>query len=82
MKKPDIKFILESAARHAAAPDRETLEPGVVSQVEFMPEYAAQLRQLIKQGVNDPDDFDRPLKGLKVRGAWSWVLVGRNGTAS
>jgi len=66
LKKPDIKFILESAARHAAAPDRETLEPGVVSQVEFMPEYAAQLRQLIKQGVNDPDDFDRPLKGLKI----------------
>lgn len=38
----------------------------VCSQVEFMPVYAEHLRNIIKQGVDKKDNFDKPLEGFKV----------------
>ena len=35
-------------------------------QVNFMPVYAEHLRNIIKQGVDRKDNFDKPLEGFKV----------------
>ena len=35
-------------------------------QVDFMPVYAEHLRNIIKDGVNRTDNYDRPLEGFKV----------------
>lgn len=35
-------------------------------QVDFMPVYAEHLRNIIKQGVDRKDNFDKPLEGFKV----------------
>jgi phosphomannomutase len=60
--KQDISSILTIA-------DREqfpiTNQPGTVEERDFMAVYAQQLVEKIRQGVN-AEDFDRPLKGLKI----------------
>ena len=35
-------------------------------QVDFMPVYAEHLRNIIKDGVDRKDNFDKPLEGFKV----------------
>lgn len=35
-------------------------------QLDFMPTYAAHLRHLIMEGVDHPNSFSQPLKGMKV----------------
>lgn len=37
-----------------------------VTQVDFMPVYAEHLRNIIKQGVDRKDNFDKPLEGFKI----------------
>ncbi|CAK0785494.1 hypothetical protein CVIRNUC_008703 [Coccomyxa viridis] len=53
----DDAFVL-SCALHS--------EPGLIEQVDFMPVYAAHLREIIKKGVDHPDHPDQPLKGFKI----------------
>ncbi len=38
---------------------------GTIEKVDFMSEYSADLRDMIKKGVNAPD-YERPLKGFKI----------------
>lgn len=40
--------------------------PGTVTARDFMSVYAQSLVEKVRQGVNDPDHFDQPLKGLKI----------------
>jgi phosphomannomutase len=62
LAKQDISSILNIA-------DREQFptidKPGTVEERDFMAVYAQQLVDKIRQGVN-AEDFDRPLKGLKI----------------
>ena len=61
--KPDITKILEIAE----AEDLLTCQNrGEVSQRDFINVYAAQLVETVRQGVDRPDNFDRPLTGLKI----------------
>ncbi|MDR1563534.1 MAG: phosphomannomutase/phosphoglucomutase [Oscillospiraceae bacterium] len=43
----------------------ERAEGGTVIQLDYMAQYAEQLRDIIKKGVNAPD-FEQPLKGFKI----------------
>ena len=36
------------------------------AQVDFMPVYAAHLREIIKKGVDHPEHYEHPLKGFKI----------------
>lgn len=47
---------------HSALPEGT---PGKISQVDYMSDYAARLREQIKKGVN-AEDYDYPLKGFKI----------------
>lgn len=40
--------------------------PGSVRAVDFLGMYSEHLVGVIRDGVADPDDFDRPLRGLKI----------------
>lgn len=35
-------------------------------QVDFMPVYSAHLRDIIKKGIDHPEDYEQPLKGFKI----------------
>ena len=35
-------------------------------QVDFMPVYSAHLREIIKKGVDHPENYEQPLKGFKI----------------
>lgn len=59
----DIVSILEYAQngeKPAESPDGELIE------ADYMSQYAANLREMIKAGVNSSDDYDHPLKGFKI----------------
>lgn len=38
----------------------------LVRVVDFLPEYAAYLRDLMKKSINHPDNYDAPLTGFKI----------------
>ena len=60
--KPDITAILNLAeADLLTSSDR-----GDVSDRDFISIYAAKLVDTIRQGVNDPNNYEQPLKGLKI----------------
>ena len=61
--KPDITAILEIAK---AGDLITSADRGDVSSRDFISIYAAKLVETIRQGVNHPDNFDRPLTGLKI----------------
>ncbi len=58
----DITEILERAEKQSdeITPDFEKVE-----KVDYMSQYAANLRDMIKSGVNS-EDYDHPLKGYKI----------------
>jgi phosphomannomutase len=61
--KGDITEILNLAAHHQFA----AVSPaGTITPRNFMAVYAEQLVQTIRQGVNHPEHFDRPLQGLAI----------------
>jgi phosphomannomutase len=35
-------------------------------QVDFMPVYSAHLRDIIKKGIDHPEDYEHPLKGFRI----------------
>ncbi|MEO1094922.1 MAG: phosphomannomutase/phosphoglucomutase [Cyanobacteria bacterium J06638_28] len=61
--KSDIKEILTLAEQNAFAPGAAT---GAITQRDFISVYADQLVQKIRTGVNHPEHFDEPLRGLKI----------------
>lgn len=61
--KPDISEIL------AISESGEVIDSGVKGELfqdDFIAIYAAKLVATIRQGVNHPDVYDQPLKGLKI----------------
>lgn len=68
--KADISAILErAAAAHASAGGAPpAVYPGApaVQQVDFLPVYAAHLRDVIRSGVAHAAHYDRPLAGFRV----------------
>ncbi len=61
--KSDIHALLELAA---AGEVSQQAPSGSVRSVDFLASYSDHLVQVIRDGVADPDDFDRPLRGLKL----------------
>ena len=61
--KPDIKAILDLAASADMLTDASK---GEISSRDFISIYAAKLVDTVRQGVNDRNNFDRPLTGLKI----------------
>lgn len=61
--KPDITEILNIAETGDLITNAKR---GEVSERDFISVYAAQLVETVRQGVNSPDNFDRPLAGLKI----------------
>ncbi|MGN0469701.1 MAG: phosphomannomutase/phosphoglucomutase [Acutalibacteraceae bacterium] len=59
----DIVSILEYA-QNGEKPLEST--DGEIIEADFMSQYAANLREMIKAGVNSSDDYDHPLKGFKI----------------
>jgi phosphomannomutase len=63
LSKGDITQILRLAALGPGVP---ATTPGQVEQRDLIAAYAHSLVQGIRQGVNHPDHFDQPLRGLKI----------------
>ena len=61
LEKGDISSILERAAQGMAAP----VAGGSISEVDFMPVYARQLADTIRQHVN-AEDYAQPLTGFHI----------------
>ncbi len=61
--KPDISEILALAEQNDFA-DAEMA--GSIEARDFISVYAQQLVEKIRTGVNHPEEFDQPLKGLKI----------------
>jgi phosphomannomutase len=61
--KRDVSDLLELAAS-GSFQGRE--QKGKVRQVDFIPDYTGILVQMIREGVNDPENFERPLAGLRI----------------
>lgn len=61
--KPDITKILQLAATQDLITGTDK---GKTSEVDFMAIYAARLVNIVRQGVNHPDNFEQPLTGLKI----------------
>ncbi|MGN1457651.1 MAG: hypothetical protein ACI4XP_06825, partial [Acutalibacteraceae bacterium] len=59
----DIVSILEYA--QSGEKPAESTE-GELIEVDYMSQYAANLREMIKAGVNSADDYNHPLKGFKI----------------
>lgn len=52
----DPGYVLGQAVRTAAAPGKWQL----------LDKYAEHLRQMIKEGISHPENFDKPLLGLRI----------------
>lgn len=63
LNKGDIAAILALAEAEEFA---NVSEPGSVEKRDFISTYAAGFVKQIREAVNDPEDFDRPLRGLKI----------------
>ncbi|MBW2456292.1 MAG: phosphomannomutase/phosphoglucomutase [Deltaproteobacteria bacterium] len=61
--KSDIHELLQLAAAGECSTQAVS---GSVRTVDFLASYSEHLVQVIRNGAADPDDFDRPLRGLKV----------------
>lgn len=44
----------------------QSAEWPVMVQLDFMPVYSGHLREIIKKGIDHPDNFERPLEGFKI----------------
>jgi phosphomannomutase len=63
LSKEDITELLRRAEA-GSFPDHA--RPGAVESRDLISAYAADLVQTIRRGVNHPDDFDHPLRGLHI----------------
>ena len=58
----DITEILERAEKQSG---ETALNPELIKKVDYMSQYASNLREMIKKGVN-AEDYEHPLKGYKI----------------
>ncbi|MGK7945101.1 MAG: phosphomannomutase/phosphoglucomutase, partial [Microcystaceae cyanobacterium] len=63
LDKPDIAAILTLANNNKFITATET---GTIQSQDFMSVYSERLVKIIRQGVNHPQQFETPLKGLKI----------------
>ena len=63
LEKQDITEILDLAETHSFEP---SLAQGKIEKRDFISVYAEGLAQKIRTDVNHPENFDQPLKGLKI----------------
>lgn len=63
LKKQDITEILALAATNQF---QLAASPGSIAKHDFIAVYANQFVTKIREAVNHPENFDRPLKGLKI----------------
>lgn len=61
----DIQFILENAALFRESDDLNS-HTGKVKKKHLLKDYASGLTAAIQKGINDPDDYERPLKGRHI----------------
>jgi len=67
LDKTDIADILALAEQdHFARESADEAGPGAIEQKDFISVYAQQLVEKIRAGVNHPQAFDQPLKGLNI----------------
>ena len=59
----DIVAILEYAQNDEKP---EESKEGTIFESDYMSQYAANLREMIKAEINSTDDYDHPLKGFKI----------------
>ena len=59
----DIVAILEYAQNGEKPVESDE---GEIVYVDYMSQYAANLREMIKSGINSSDDYEHPLKGFKI----------------
>ena len=59
----DIVAILEYA-QNGDKPEES--EEGTVTEIDYMSDYARNLREIIKKEINDENDYNHPLKGFKI----------------
>lgn len=59
----DIVAILEYA-QNGDKP--EASEEGSITEIDYMSDYARNLRETIKKAINDKNDYDHPLKGFRI----------------
>lgn len=59
----DIVAILEYA-QNGEKPDEAS--DGKIVETDYMNQYAARLREMIKKEINSADDYNHPLKGFKI----------------
>lgn len=74
--KPDIADILAISSASMASPtpapenlstrDNPEETPGEITNRDFISVYAARLVEIVRQGVNHPDNYEQPLTGLKI----------------
>jgi phosphomannomutase len=64
--KADISAILELAEHHQFTNATNAATIARISHHDFISVYAAGFVQKIREAVNHPEDFDQPLKGLKI----------------
>jgi hypothetical protein len=60
---------LQAAALNSVKRQKNDYSPdeSMLRNIDFLPVYSAGLREMIKKGVNHPEHYDTPLKGIKVR---------------
>ncbi len=63
LNKPDITEILELAAENSF---QDAESPGQVLEADLISRYAQDIVDTIRQKVNFPDNFNKPLEGLKI----------------
>lgn len=63
LDKPDIKAILTLAEDNQF---EDNSKQGAVTPKDFISVYAEGLVKKVREGVNHPEQFDQPLKGLKI----------------
>lgn len=63
LEKNDITDLLDIAE---SSQNFKTQTPGTVTELAFMDEYANSFVEMIRKQVNHPDNYEQPLKGLKI----------------
>ncbi|NJN04194.1 MAG: phosphomannomutase/phosphoglucomutase [Leptolyngbyaceae cyanobacterium SL_1_1] len=66
LEKQDISDILALAEKDEVPDEMPDAIAGSIEKRDFISVYAAQLVSAIRQSVNHPENFEQPLKGLKI----------------
>lgn len=62
----DRKYQDRNGKYDESAVIEEGISEGVITEIDLMSEYSSSLVSYIRETVNDTDNYDRPLEGLKI----------------